>query len=59
MTKTLVIKVEFQEDDDFDFYRHRFVGQAEEMAIEVVDGDHDSLPQSDGRIDVTWDVEDE
>lgn len=58
MATRLVIAVDFEDDDDYSFYRDRFVGQAEEMAIEITDGSHDTLPQSDGKVEVSWDTED-
>lgn len=55
MTKTLVISVEFSDDDDFDTFRHRFVDAAEEKADEIKD--KGSAPWADGEISVSWDVE--
>lgn len=57
-SRRLVIYVDFEDDSDFDFYRGRFVGEAEEMAYEITEGEHDSLPQSDGKVEVSWDTED-
>lgn len=58
MTATLVINVEFKDESDFEFYRHRLVGMVEDAVIEIVEGTHESLPQSDDRIDVSWEVTD-
>lgn len=52
--KTLLIEVDFSDESDFDFYRHRFVGAVEDAVEEATNGDD---ARADGTIEVSWDVD--
>ena len=55
---TLVIRVEFSDESDFDFFRTRFVGVVEDEVITAVEGNETEPARADGTIEVSWDVED-
>lgn len=53
MGKTLVISVEFADDSDFDFHRHKLVAVVEEAVEDAKDEG-----KMDGKVEVGWEVED-
>jgi hypothetical protein len=55
---TLVINVEFSDESDFDYFRHKFVGVVEDEVATALEGNETEPARADGSIEVSWDVED-
>jgi hypothetical protein len=52
--KTLLIKVDFADETDFDYMRVKLVGAVESEVDEFVSED-----RNDGEVEVSWDVEED
>jgi len=59
MTTTLVIRAEFSDDSDFDYFRAKMVDAVEEVATVATEGDDEigEPARADGTIEVSWDTE--
>lgn len=53
---TLLIRVDFSDASDFDYYRTKFVAVVEDEVGDAQDPSEGG--RADGKIEVTWDVED-
>lgn len=61
MPSTLVIRVEFEDQSDFQFFRSRCVDAVEEVVEVALHGDEDTgePARADGTIEVSWDAEED
>jgi len=57
----LLVRIDFEDESDFDYFRPRFVGACEAVAEVALNGDEATgePARADGTIEVSWETDDD